>query len=235
MNLIKHEKGNKNGCPRWVYENNNHIIKTIPFKPAYNLNVGNQIKLINEVSDTELILSDYKIEDNKFLTYKMNKIPYQFDLEENIVNEASFDGDTFFFKNKKFKSIYTDIDLYLENILVKYVKVNLKLFPYYNIDGGYGNILQYDIGKWIIIDWDDCILGNKCNSQDIGKYLMIETVESIIDLIECADIKDIKNYYQKAIKFYKKMTLNTVLENCEFNLEELAIKSYINIADSKEN
>lgn len=48
-------------------------------------------------------------------------------------------------------------------------------------------------------------------------------------------IKDIKNYYQKAIKFYKKMTLNTVLENCEFNLEELAIKSYINIADSKEN
>ena len=31
------------------------------------------------------------------------------------------------------------------------------------------------------------------------------------------------------------MTLNTVLENCEFNLEELAIKSYINISNNKVN
>ena len=89
MKLIKHFPHDGHGTsPRWVYETENTIIKTIPYFPAPQSTVKKQIDLINEVCGFEFIIN-HRIEEkneiwknnfnessNLYVTYQMEKLHY---------------------------------------------------------------------------------------------------------------------------------------------------------------
>ena len=96
-----------------------------------------------------------------------------------------------------------------------------------NADGGYSNILQFDIGDWIIVDWDDCILGAIRDAQEIGQHIVREAVESVTLLNRRTFSYDaLFEKYKKTIDFYKKSTYNTVLEPFEADLPTMASTSF---------
>lgn len=229
---LKYEPGNKNLCPRWAYDDGDFIVKVIPFVSPPDANIKNQIDLINSLHPVKLIQDDFEIYENPkhpwffnngdrsttFLKYKMTKVPYVYQLDENISYRDSM--------KRLLTPIYTDIDLYNEYILSKYIEVNLKIFPHLNADGGNGNILQYDIGDWIIVDWDDCILGNEHSSQEIGETLISETVDGRCRMEKFGgNLNTIIEMCNKTFDFYKKLTYNTVLEDCVVDIEKMAIKT----------
>ena len=230
--LEKYEAGNTNGCPRWAYDDGNFIVKIIPLITPSDASIKDQADLINSLHPKKLIQDDWEIFEqpehtwrldngitsNTFLKYKMTKVPYVFQLDENIPFLAS--------KNRTLTPLYMDLDLYNEHILSKYIDTNIKIFPHWNTDGGHGNVLQFDIGDWIIIDWDDCLLGNVHDSQSIGEHLIRENVECVFDLQNKDDYNQLVEYFNKTIDFYKKLTYNTVLEKCDFDVKALAHKSY---------
>ena len=96
-----------------------------------------------------------------------------------------------------------------------------------NADGGYGNILQYDIGDWVIVDCDDCFLGAKRDAQEIGEIIVREAVESVTLLNpRTFNYDTLLEKYKKTIDFYKKSTYNTVLEPFEADLPTMASTSF---------
>jgi len=235
MKLIKAntEKGNTNGNPRWVFDDGDSIVKLVPYIADDDFNIQPQIDLINSLHNKKLIHDDWKIKkmswhtwylDNgessdKFIEYRMTKVPYVFELDKNISYTESK-------KNPK-SAIYNDVDLYNEHILSKYIETNIKIFPYMNADGGYGNILQYDIGDWVIVDWDDCFLGAKRDAQEIGEIIVREAVESVTLLNpRTFNYDTLLEKYKKTIDFYKKSTYNTVLEPFEADLPTMASTSF---------
>lgn len=235
---LKYEPGNKNLFPRWTYDGGDFIMKVVPLVSPPNTDIKPQIDLINSLHPVKLIYDDFEIyEDPKnpwffndgyrstsFLKYKMTKVPYVYQLDENI----SFIDS----KIRNLTPLYTDIDMYNKHILTKYVEVNLKIFPHANTDGGHGNIFQFDIGDWILIDWDDCILGNKHDAQRIGYDLTresVEFIESVVLTFSNYSYESLLEKYKKTIDFYKKLTYNTVLEDCELNAEEMANESSLKL------
>jgi hypothetical protein len=233
----KHSPGNTNGTPRWVYDDGDFIRKIIPYIAGPDLNFQNQADLINSLHPKKLIHDDWELSEkpehtwklkngekyNTFLHYKMTKVPYVFQLNENIPYLAS--------KARRLTPLYTDLDLYNEHIFKKYIETNIKTFPYWNCDGGHGNIFQFDIGDWIIIDWDDCLLGNAHDSQSIGENLIRENVECVYDLFDSSTVKDygkVIEFFNKTIDFYKKLTYNTVLEECEIDIKKVALETLEN-------
>ena len=235
MKLIKAntEKGNINGNPRWTYDDGDFIVKVIPYVAHNGANINDQINLINSLHNKKLIHDDWTIkkksghtwylnngqESNKFIQYRMTKVPYVFELDKNLSYAESR-------KNPK-SEIYNDVDLYNEHILSKYIETNIKIFPYMNSDGGYGNILQFDIGDWILIDWDDCILGATRNAQEIGQDMVREAVESVTLLnSRTFSYDNLLETYKKTFDFYKKSTYNTVLEPFEGDLPTMASVSF---------
>lgn len=227
----KYEPGNTNGCPRWVYDDGDFIVKIIPLITPSDASIKDQADLINSLHPKKLIHDDWEIfeqpehtwklknekKSNTFLKYKMTKVPYVFQLDENIPYLAS--------KARRLTPLYTDLDLYNEHIFKKYIETNIKTFPYWNTDGGHGNIFQFDIGDWIIVDWDDCLLGNVHDSQSIGENLIRETVECVYDLLNTYDYDKLIEFFNKTIDFYKKSTYNTVLEECEIDIKKVALET----------
>ena len=234
MKLLKAntEKGNANGHPRWAYDDGDSIVKVLPYMVQDEVSIDDQINLINSLHSKKLIYNDWttkeipehtwKLNDgersNTFIQYRMIKVPYVFELDKNISFAES--------KKISLSPIYTDADLYNEHILSKYIKTNIKIFPHMNADGGHGNIFQFDIGDWIIIDWDDCFLGAKHDSQKIGQDMVREAVENIIKLDTDFTYNDLLENYKKTFDFYKKSTYNTVLESFEIDLPTMASASY---------
>jgi len=235
MKLIKAntEPGNRYGNPRWVYDDGDSIVKVLPYIIQEDANINDQINLINSLHSKKLIYDDWTIKEmpehtwvlkdgaksNKFIQYRMIKVPYVFELDKNLSYAES---------RKIPKSIiYDDVNLYNEHILSKYIETNIKIFPYMNADGGHGNIFQFDIGDWIIIDWDDCLLGTKRDAQEIGRNIVVEAVESVTLLDPLTFNYDtlIENY-KKTIDFYKKSTYNTVLEPFKADLSAMASASF---------
>lgn len=227
----KYEPGNTNGTPRWVYDDGDFIVKIIPLITPSDASIKDQADLINSLHPKKLIHDDWEIfeqpehtwklkngkKSNTFLKYKMTKVPYVFQLDENIPYLAS--------KARRLTPLYTDLDLYNEHIFKKYIETNIKTFPYWNTDGGHGNIFQFDIGDWIIVDWDDCLLGNVHDSQSIGENLIRETVECVYDLLNTYDYGKLIEFFNKTIDFYKKSTYNTVLEECEIDIKKVALET----------
>tara|TARA_B100001057_G_scaffold435119_1_gene465235 strand:+ start:1023 stop:1757 length:735 start_codon:yes stop_codon:yes gene_type:complete len=222
------------GRPTFVYDDGDCIVKEIPLSKDYegSRNIGNQIKLINSVLDFNLIYPDYQVEEkpnyiwqdgsgyksNLFLRYKMKKIPYVYDLEKNIPHERG--------PNVVLPQLYKDPDLYLKHILARYIELNIKLHPYHNVDNGHGQLLQYDIGKPIIIDWDDTILGHKHHPQETGSLSIKWAVESVGLLKLNFGKENIIRLYEKTFNFYKELTYNTVLQDCNIDIDEMSAQSY---------
>lgn len=219
------------GSIRWAYDDNDSIVKVIPFVASPSANINDQINTINSLHSKKLIYDDWeliekpehnwtagKLSSNTYIQYRMIKVPYVFELDKNISYAMS--------KKIPLSPIYTNMDLYNEHILSKYIETNIKIFPYMNTDGGHGNILQFDINDWIIVDWDDCILGNKHDSQRIGVDLIREAVEAVTELGSNFTYNDLLENYKKTFDFYKKLTYNTVLESFEADLSTMASASY---------
>ena len=219
------------GSIRWAYDDNDSIVKVIPFVASPSVNINDQINTINSLHSKKLIHDDWKLieipehnwvvgklSSNTYIQYRMIKVPYVFELDKNISYAMS--------KKIPLSPIYTNMDLYNEHILSKYIETNIKIFPYMNTDGGHGNILQFDINDWIIVDWDDCILGNKHDSQRISVELIKEAVEAVTQLGSNFTYNDLLENYKKTFDFYKKLTYNTVLEFFEADLPTMASASY---------
>lgn len=242
MKLIKEKKSTYlgDGRPTFVYDDGDYIVKEIPYQTPTQNPVINQIRLINSVLNLELISSEYSIKEkpnvywqeaygersNLFLKYKMKKIPYVFDLEKNIPHKRG--------PNIKLSPIHTDIDLYLEHVLTRYIELNIKLYPYHNVDCAYGNVLQFDIGKPVIIDWDDTLLSHEHTSQRTGESLIKYSVESVGILKVNYSKENIIKFYKKTFDFYKELTYNTVLQHCNIDVNKMAKESYKEL-DRKRN
>jgi len=223
---------NERSChmPRWAYDDGNFIVKIIPAIDEEC--IQGQIDLINSLHPKKLIHDDWEIierldyswngnesNSNSFIKYKMTRVPYGFELDKNL---SWLENDS-----NPLSSIYNDMDMYNKHVFPKYIETNLKIFPYCNVDGGRSNILQFDIGDWIIIDWDDCILGQIHDSQYIGECLVIDAVETLYEAAKIgADYNLLFEYYNSTYDVYKKLTYNTVLDDCEINIETAARISY---------
>lgn len=243
MKLIKEGKSKypSDGRPTFVYDDGDYIIKEIPYQTPTQNPVINQIRLINSILNLELISSEYSIKEkpnvywqevdgkrsNVFLKYKMKKIPYVFDLEKNVPHKRGPDV--------VLPPLYTDMDLYLKHILTRYIELNIKLYPYHNVDNCHGNVLQTDIGKPVIIDWDDALLGHEHTSQRTGELLIKWAVESVGALKVNYSKENIIKFYKKTFDFYEELTYNTVLQHCNIDVNKMANESYKELDRERNN
>ena len=222
MKLIKHFPHDGHGTsPRWVYETENTIIKTIPYFPGPQSTVKKQIDLINEVCGFKFIIN-YRIEEkseiwknnfndrsNLYLTYQMEKLHYVY--------------NPFGSKLTKRGAIVQElrhIDAILKYVLPLYLDMALKIFPYGNFDLSAGNAMTKDNGDVCLIDWDDCLLGNQHDSNTIGNHLIRECVKAHNTHKNNLDKKEIKVSLMKTIDVYKKLTYNTKLSEFQIDIDE---------------
>ena len=222
MRLIKHFPHDGHGTsPRWVYEAENSIVKTIPYYPHPESVVKEQINLINKVCGFKFIIN-HRIEEkddtwknnfnessNTYLTYQMEKLPYMYNPFDNRLIER---GDI--------AEELRHIDNILKYVLPLYIDIALKIFPYGNFDLSAGNAMTTDNGYVCLIDWDDCLLGNQHTSNTIGNHLIRECVKADNTHKDNLDKREIKNALIKTIDVYKKLTYNTKLSEFQINIDE---------------
>tara|TARA_B100001057_G_scaffold435119_1_gene465236 strand:+ start:1744 stop:2487 length:744 start_codon:yes stop_codon:yes gene_type:complete len=228
MKLIKYQppKDNTNGVsPRWIYETENSIIKTIPYFPHIpdqdESMIQKQIDLINKVCGFDLIIN-YRLEEksetwkdnnneshNRYITYQMEKLKYSYSTDNQRRNDTDL-------RDPKIKKI----DGILKYILPIYLDVALKIFPYGNFDLASANIMMRDNGDTCLIDWDDCLLGHQHTSDTIGNHIIRECVKANNTHIDDIDKKEIKDVLMKTIDVYKKLTYNTKLSEFQIDIDE---------------
>ena len=217
--LIKHQPHDGNGTtPRWVYRAENTIIKTIPYQPDPRSDITEQVKLINDVCGFEFIIN-YRLEDrttqwsnkagqisNTFLTYTMQKLNWLYNpFGKKLTNIDPVEKEL------------THIDGILKYVLPHYVDLALKIFPYANFDLSHENLMQRDNGDICFIDWDDCLLGNIHDSNDIGKSIIEECVKAHNTHMDDLDKQQVLENLKKTIDEYTKLTYNTKL--CNFDID----------------
>lgn len=222
MKLIKHYLNDGHGTsPRWVYETENTIIKTIPYFPSPQSTVKKQIDLINEVCGFELIIN-HKIEEkneiwknnfnessNLYLTYQMEKLSYMYNpVDSELIKRGNVAPGLKY------------IDNILKYVLPLYIDIALKIFPYGNFDLSAGNAMTRDNGDVCLIDWDDCLLGNQHDSNTLGNHLIRECVKADSTHKDNLDKKEIKGNLMKSIDAYEKLTYNTKLSKFQIDIDE---------------
>lgn len=204
MKLIRYLSRNselnfvRSTTPRWIYETESNVIKTIPYTHEYERppitirgarrrrefeksKIEQQIKLVNKICGFKFIIN-YQIEkksevwtnkheepNNTYLTYHMEKLNWLYNPSGKRESQKSENG-LLTYKDSELKHI----DGILKYILPLYVDVALKTFPYGNTDLSHGNTMIRDNGDICLIDWDECILGIKRNADYFAEFFILE-------------------------------------------------------------
>ena len=222
MKLIKYFPHDGHGTsPRWVYETENTVIKTIPYFPGPKSTVNKQIDLINKVCGFKFIIN-HRIEEkseiwknnfndrsNLYLTYQMEKLNYVYNPFGSKLT-----------KRGGLVEELKHIDAILKHVLPLYIDMAIKIFPYGNFDLSAGNTMMRDNGDICFIDWDDCLLGNEHTSDGIGNHLVRECVKAHDTHIDHLNKEEIKDVLMKTIDVYKKLTYNTKLSEFQIDVDE---------------